>query len=50
MVSGARAVSMNNHAYATDDALDQTKHELLISTVSDEALEKAKDPSGSNAI
>ena len=32
---------MNNHPHATDNALDRTEHELLISTVSDEALEKA---------
>ena len=33
---------MDDHPYATDDAIDQTEQELLlISTVSDEALEKA---------
>jgi hypothetical protein len=32
---------MDYHPPATDNALDQTEQELLISTVSDEALEKA---------
>jgi hypothetical protein len=32
---------MDNHPQATDNALDQIEQELLISTVSDEALEKA---------
>jgi hypothetical protein len=32
---------MDDHPHATDNALDRTEQELLISTVSDEALEKA---------
>jgi hypothetical protein len=32
---------MDDHPHATDDAIDQIEQELLISTVSDEALEKA---------
>jgi hypothetical protein len=32
---------MDDHPHATDNAADQTGQELLISTVSDEALEKA---------
>src|SRR5690242_5512101 len=41
MVPGAGAVSMDDHPDAADNPLDQTEQELLISTVSDEALEKA---------
>jgi hypothetical protein len=32
---------MDDHPQPTDDAIDQIEQELLISTVSDEALEKA---------
>ena len=32
---------MDDHPHATDNAIDQTEQEFLISTVSDEALEKA---------
>jgi hypothetical protein len=35
------AVSMDDHSHATDNAIDQTDQELLIFSVSDEALEKA---------
>jgi hypothetical protein len=35
------AVSMGDRPHATDNALDQTDQELLIFTVSGEALEKA---------
>jgi hypothetical protein len=40
-VNAAGAVSMDDHPHATVNAIDQTEQELLISTVSDEALEKA---------
>jgi hypothetical protein len=40
-VNAAGAVPMDDHPHATDNALDQTEQELLVSTVSDEALEKA---------
>jgi hypothetical protein len=40
-VNAAGAVSMDDHPHATGNAIDQTEQELLISTVSDEALEKA---------
>jgi hypothetical protein len=39
--AGAGTVSMDDHPHATDNALDRAEQELLISTVSDEALEKA---------
>ena len=32
---------MDDHPHATDNGLDQAEQELLISTVSDEELEKA---------
>jgi hypothetical protein len=32
---------MDDHPHATDNAFDQAEQELLISTVSDDALEKA---------
>jgi hypothetical protein len=32
---------MDDHPHAADDHLDQTEQELLISTVSDETLERA---------
>ena len=32
---------MDDHPHATGNAINQTEQELLISTVSDEALEKA---------
>jgi hypothetical protein len=32
---------MDDHSHATDNAIDQTDQELLIFSVSDEALEKA---------
>jgi fructose-1-phosphate kinase PfkB-like protein len=40
-VNAEGAVPMDDHPHATDNALDQTEQELLVSTVSDEALEKA---------
>jgi hypothetical protein len=40
MMLGVGAISMDDHPHATDNALDQAERELLISTVSDEALEK----------
>ena len=39
--NAAGGVSMDDHPHATDNAVDQTEQELLISTVSDEVLEKA---------
>jgi hypothetical protein len=40
-VNASGAVVMDDHPHAIDNAIDQTEQELLISTVSDEALEKA---------
>jgi hypothetical protein len=40
-VNAEGAVPMDDYPHATDNALDQTEQELLVSTVSDEALEKA---------
>jgi hypothetical protein len=40
-VNASGAVAMDDHPHATNNAIDQTEQELLISAVSDEALEKA---------
>ena len=37
---------MDDHPHATDNELDQAEQEILISTVSDEALEAASGISG----